>query len=97
MEEKLRLIGLIASVVLPLWNIPLIYRIVQLKSSREISLAWAFGVWGCLGVMLPSGIISKDYVWKIFTIVNFVLFTGVVATVLAFRGTKADPPSSSTK
>ena len=95
MNDILQKIALIASVILPLWNIPLIYRIVKMKSSDEISMAWAWGVWGCLAFMLPGGIVSDDYVWKIFTVVNFVLFSGVVVTVLAYRGRKEEPPSKS--
>lgn len=88
-------IAMIASIVLPFWNIPLIYRIIQCGSSKEVSLSWAFGVWSCLALMLPSGLISKDIVWKVFTIVNFVLFSGVVVTVLLYRGRTGSPPSSS--
>ncbi len=86
--DPLQKIALIASVALPLWNIPLIYRIIQRKSSKDVSLAWALGVWTCLLLMLPSGCVSKDLVWKVFTIVNLVLFTGVVVTVLVFHGEK---------
>ena len=78
-------IAMIASIVLPLWNIPLIRHIIQRKSSRDVSLPWALGVWSCLGLMVPSGVLSPDLVWKVFTIVNFVLFSGVLATVLIYR------------
>lgn len=81
-------IAMIASIVLPLWNIPLIRHIVQRKSSRDVSMAWALGVWGCLALMVPSGILSPDLVWKVFTIVNFVLFSVVVATILIYRKEK---------
>ncbi len=78
-------IALIASIVLPLWNIPLIKKIIDRKSSQDVSIAWAFGVWGCLALMVPSGLLSADIVWKVFTLVNFVLFTSVVVTVLIYR------------
>ena len=78
-------LGLVAAVILPLWNIPLILRIIKRKSSRDISLSWALGVWVCLVLMAPSGFVSKDLVWRVFNVVNFVLFSGVVATVLIFR------------
>ena len=81
-------IALIASIVLPLWNIPLIYRIVKRRSSRDMSLAWAFGVWTCLALMLPSGLVSQDLVWKVFSVSNFSLFTVVVVTVILFHGRK---------
>ncbi|MCM8813089.1 MAG: hypothetical protein NC924_04035 [Candidatus Omnitrophica bacterium] len=78
-------VGFIASVVLPLWNIPLIIRIVRLRSSRELSLWWVFGVWTCLILMLPVGIVPSDTVFKVFCVVNFALFSAVVVTVVMFR------------
>jgi hypothetical protein len=77
--------GLVASVVMPLWNIPLIVRIVQRKSSVDISMAWVMGVWVCAILMAPSGFMSKDVVWRTFNIVNLILFSGVVITVLRYR------------
>ncbi len=88
----IKMIGFIASIVLPLWNIPLIMHIVRNKSSRDVSLAWAWGVWGCLGLMLPSGLITDDALWKTFTIVNFVLFSGVLVTVLYYRKERTSKP-----
>ncbi|MBU1112805.1 MAG: hypothetical protein KKH93_02875 [Candidatus Omnitrophica bacterium] len=78
-------IALVAAVVLPLWNIPLIVRIIKRKSSRDISLYWALGVWTCFLFMAPSAFASKDPVWRVFNIVNLVLFTLVVIFVLAYR------------
>lgn len=78
-------IALVSSVILPLWNIPLIITIMKRKSSRDISLVWALGVWTCLLFMLPSGLLSKDIVWKVFCIANFSLFSFVVIFVLYFR------------
>ena len=78
-------IGGIAAVILPLWNIPLILRIGQRKSSRDLSIAWALGVWVCLAAMLPAGLISPDPVFKIFTIVNLAIFSAVVVQVLRYR------------
>lgn len=81
-------ISLIAAVVLPLWNIPLIVRIVKRKSSEDISMMWAVGVWVCLVLMFPSGYKSPDLVWKLFNIVNMVCFTCVLAAVLIYRKSK---------
>ncbi len=78
-------IALIAAVILPLWNIPLIVRIIQRGSSQDISLYWVFGVWGCLVLMFPEGITSSDIVWRTFNIVNLVLFSAVLLTVLLYR------------
>lgn len=78
-------IALIAAVILPLWNIPLITRIIKRKSSKDISIFWAIGVWICLVLMAPSAFISKDLVWRVFNVINFILFSIVVIFVLAYR------------
>ena len=78
-------IGLIAAVVLPFWNIPLILRIERRRSSKDISLFWCIGVWVCFALMLPSGLRSPDLVFKAFTITNFILFSAVTVQVLRYR------------
>ena len=78
-------LGMVAAIILPLWNIPLIIRIWRRKSSQDLSVAWAFGVWGCLLAMLPSGLVSVDPVFRVFTISNVVLFSVVVALVIRYR------------
>lgn len=82
MMEK---IALIAAIILPLWNLPLIIRIVKRKSSQDISMSWAIGVWVCFLLMAPAGLKSEDIVWKIFNIVNLIFFSAVVAFVLIYR------------
>ena len=78
-------IGLLAAVTLPFWNIPLIIRIGRRKSSKDVSLAWAIGVWVCLVGMLPSGVRSPDAIFRIFTVINLAFFTGVLVQVLRYR------------
>ena len=85
MENILQHISLIGAVLLPLWNIPLIVRMVRRRSSADISLYWAVGVWFCLMAMLPAGIQTSDIVFKVFTVVNFIFFTGVTITALIYR------------
>lgn len=82
MMEK---IAFIAAIVLPFWNIPLIARIIKRKSSEDISLLWVLGVWICFALMAPSGFRSVDPVWRMFNIVNLILFTAVLVTVLMYR------------
>ena len=77
-------IALIAAVVLPFWNIPLIVRMIKRRSSRDISLYWAWGVWWCLLLMFPAAVSSPDIVWKVFNVVNFILFSLVVITAMLF-------------
>ncbi|MBU1062345.1 MAG: hypothetical protein KJ952_06490 [Candidatus Omnitrophica bacterium] len=81
-------IALVASIVLPLWNIPLIVRIIKRRSSNDISVHWAIGIWVCLLAMFPSGIKSDFIVWKVFTICNLLLFSGVVVCTLFFHNKK---------
>jgi uncharacterized protein with PQ loop repeat len=88
-DGLIQLLGLCAAVILPLWNIPLIVRIVERRSSQDISLWWALGVWVCLIIMAPSGLTSKDIVWKVFNIVNLVLFSAVVVTTLIYHKGKS--------
>lgn len=94
-NEGIQKIALVASIILPLWNIPMIYRIIQRRSSQDVSLAWALGVWTCFALMFPAALASKDQVYKVFSIVNMFFFTAVVVTVLAYRGPKEGRPSKS--
>lgn len=90
MPRILEQIGFVAAVVLPLWNIPLIIKIIKRKSSGDISLAWVIGVWVCVVLMAPSGFQSKDQVWRVFNVMNLVLFTAVFVTVLKYRKGKTN-------
>ena len=82
MSEK---IALIAAIVLPFWNIPLILRVIKRKSSEDISISWAIGVWVCFLLMAPEAFRSPDLVWRTFNIVNLILFTAVVIVILTYR------------
>ena len=82
MFEKM---ALFASITLPLWNIPLIFRIIKRKSANDISFFWAFGVWFSLLLILPNGIMSSEIVWKAFSISNFFLFSIVFMIVVYYK------------
>ncbi len=84
----IKIIGVIAAFILPFWNIPLIIRIGKRKSSQDISLVWAVGVWICFLFMFPSGLTSSDIVFKVFSIVNLILFTIVLIQILRYRKIK---------
>jgi len=84
----LRKVALIASIILPLWNIPLIYRMIKRKSSKDISLYWAWGVWTCFLLMLPAALASTDMIWRTFNISNMILFSAVVVTAVFLRISK---------
>lgn len=81
----IQIIGMIAAVTLPLWNIPLILKIIKRKSSRDISLWWAYGVLGSLVAMLPAALVSSDPVFRVFSIANVLLFSLVVILVVKYR------------
>ncbi len=87
MAEK---IALVAAIILPFWNIPLIMRIIKRKSSQDISIYWVVGVWTCFALMAPDGFVSEDLVWRTFNIVNFILFSVVFVIVLIYRKGKAE-------
>ncbi len=84
-KDLIDILGLIAAVVMPLFNIPLIMRIISRRSSADISLWWATGVWVCILFMTPSGLRSDDIVWRTFNVVNLVFFTLVFITTMIFR------------
>ena len=83
--KTIQLISMIAAVAMPLWNIPLVINIQRRKSSKDISLAWALGVFACIVLMLPAALCSPDKVFKAYAIVNTVFFGMVAAQVLRFR------------
>ena len=76
---------MVGAVMLPFWNIPLILRIQQRKSSKDISLGWALGVFICLVAMLPAGLRSTDPVFRVFSVINLAFFTAVTVQVLRYR------------
>lgn len=81
----IKIIGIIAAIVLPFWNIPLIVRMEKRKSSKDVSLYWIFGVWICFILMLPSALSSQDVVFKVFSIVNIIMFSLVAIQTLRYR------------
>ncbi len=78
-------LGMLAAVVLPFFNIPLMLRMRRRKSSDDISLIWTIGIFCCVLLMLPSAMLSEDLTFKLFAIVNTVSFSGVVYHVLKYR------------
>lgn len=84
-EDILRGVGMFASVVLPLWNIPLIVRIIRRRSSEDLSMAWAWGVWICLTLMVPPALVSPDAVFRVFGMTNWAFFTAVVGVAWKYR------------
>ncbi len=81
----MKTLGFWAAVVLPLWDIPLIVRMVRRRSSQDISLAWIFGLWGASLFMAPSAFVSRDILAMGFNTMNVAMLTAVLAAVLKYR------------
>ena len=78
-------IAFAAAIILPLWNIPLIVRVIKRRSSSDISIFWALGVWICFVLMAPEALRSSDHIWRVFNIMNLIFFSAVLIVVLAYR------------
>ena len=74
-----------AGAILPLFNIPLIMRIVKRKSADDISLIWLFGVWVCILLMSPAALTSQDFAFRAFGWMNLIFFTGVVVVTVKYH------------
>ena len=78
-------LGFLGALCMPLCNIPMIARIIQRKSSNDISLAWVFGVEICVIAMVPSSLLSADPVLRIFGITNAFFFSVVTLVVWVYH------------
>ena len=85
MEETAKVVGMVAGAAMPLFNIPLIVKIVRRKSCEDLSLTWVVGVWGCIALMFPASITSEDIVLKAFGISNLLLFSAVLGVVVYYK------------
>ena len=85
MGDWIQIIGVIAGVVLPIFNIPLILRLIRRKSAEDFSISWAVGVWACIVLMTPQALRSQDLAFRLFGIVNIVFFTAVTFLILKYR------------
>ena len=93
--QAMEFISTVAAAGLPMFDIPLIVRIVKRKSSADISVSWIVGLWVCSVGMAPAAILSStDLVWKTFNIVNVVLLTGVLIAVIYYRKGGVHPDSA---
>ena len=86
--HTIKIVGVAASVVLPLFNIPLILKIRRRGSSKDFSLTWTFGIMGCTLLMMPSVLITPDIVFKAFGIINFISFSTVMFYILKYHHDK---------
>ena len=85
MDTWIERIGTVSAVALPLFNIPLIIRLIQRKSSEDFSIAWARGVWVCIVLMTPQALRSTDMTFRAFGIVNILFFSVVAFLIVKYR------------
>lgn len=83
--DWIQMTALVGGIVLPLFNVPLIMKIAKRKSSADISMSWAIGVWTCIVLMTPQALRSPDISFRIYGYVNIVFFSAVVVYVLKYR------------
>ncbi len=81
----MKTIGLWAATILPLWDIPLIVRIVRRKSSQDISLIYAVGIWVTAVMMAPSAFVSGDKLAIGFNTMNVIMLTAVMIVTIKYR------------
>jgi hypothetical protein len=81
----MRILALISAVVMPIFNIPLIWRVMRRKSADDISAIWVIGVWVCTMGLTPTYLRSPDRILNIFGIINGICFTGVFVAVLYYH------------
>jgi hypothetical protein len=85
LEHTLHNAAMVAAIILPFFNIPLIWRMIQRGSSEDISMVWVLGVWICIVIMFPSALHSPDSIFRVFSVFNIILFTAVMVTALKYR------------
>ncbi len=85
MGRWIEIVGIVAGGTLPLFNIPLILRLVKRKSAEDFSISWAVGVWVCILLMTPQALRSQDLAFRAYGIVNIFFFSAVVFLVLKYR------------
>lgn len=80
-----RPLGLVASIVLPFFNIPLMMRMIQRRSSADLSLIWVIGVFLCIVATVPAALQSPDVIFRVYQIINVIFFAGVTVLAIYFR------------
>ncbi len=75
--------ALITSIILPFFNIPLIYRISKRRSAEDVSAIWSIGVFVCFIIIEPYALLSGDIVFAVFNSLNIAFF--IIINILIFR------------
>lgn len=79
------LIGFWAGMILPLWDIPLIVRIIKRKSSADISLGWIWGLWITSVLMTPNAFMVGNHIAIGFNVVNVLMLTILLIVVIKYQ------------
>ncbi len=85
MDAWIEKMGVVSAIVLPLFNIPLILRLIKRKSSNDFSVSWAVGVWVCIAMMTPQALKSSDTAFRAFGTFNLLFFSVVAFLILKYR------------
>ncbi len=83
--DWIQTVGTAAGVAMPLFNIPLIFKLVRRKSAKDFSLPWVLGVWSCSLLMVPQALRSPDIAFRLFAVVNITLFSVVTFFILKYH------------
>ena len=83
--SPIELLGIIVAIGLPFFNIPLVLRIRNNKSSHDISIIWTLGIYTGFILLLPPAYISSDPVFRASAIMNVLSFTVVIFYVIKYR------------
>lgn len=83
--DWIQVLGFFSSLILPFFNIPLMVRIWKRKSAEDLSLIWVLGIFFSLLGMLPAGLHSPDPIFKFFSLLNWIFFSGVTVLAVYFR------------
>lgn len=84
-RDIIELMAIVGGIVLPLFNVPLIARIARRKSSADMSLTWAVGVWVCIILMTPQALRSSDFSYRIYGAINIIFFTVTMFFIIKYR------------
>lgn len=85
MSDWIEKAGIISGVALPLFNIPLIIKLIKRKSSADFSLTWVIGVWVCIVLMTPQALRSQDAAFRIYGVINIIFFSVVAFFIIKYR------------
>ena len=88
MENWIEKIGIVSSVALPFFNIPLIMHLWKRKRSDDLNLTWALGVWVCIVLQTPQALRSTDPAFRSYGVVNIFFFSIVAFMIVWYRRRK---------